>query len=316
LQARLAEEVPTNWFYFHLARRIAVQAGDRNLQANLQLQEYQLTDPPLWKWRALLVGEVVVIGIGVVLLLRLGIARLRGRASQTQPDFIKRRVPWTFQEGIAVLARGGALTILLMGLVAVMPDGLGFIEDFGIALLYLPPVVLTSLMLCRPRKQSLLQAVGCSNVWQRLKSGLPLVVMLVTLGLIGDWLIVLGGDAFQSSVHWTEWFVPQLIWGTRMELIKTTIDFVLLAPFFEELIFRGILYTTLRTKFSFPLSMVASGLIFALAHGYGLIAFLTVFWSGLLWAWAYERTGSVIPGMVAHAVNNGVVVYSLVSFFR
>ncbi|GJL68046.1 MAG: hypothetical protein NPIRA06_06810 [Nitrospirales bacterium] len=316
LQARLAEEVPTNWFYFHLARRIAVQAGDRNLQANLQLQEYQLTDPPLRKWRALLVSEIVVIGIGVVLLLRLGIARLRGKASQSQTEFIKGHIPWTFREGMAVLARGGALTILLMGLVAVMPDGIGIIEDFGIALLYLPPVVLTSLLLCRTRKQLLLQVVGCLNVWQRLKSGLPLVVMLVTLGLVGDWLIVLGGDAFQSSVHWTEWFVPQLIWGTRMELIKTTIDFVLLAPFFEELIFRGILYTTLRTKFSFPLSMVASGLIFALAHGYGLIAFLTVFWSGLLWAWAYERTGSVIPGMVAHAINNGVVVYSLVSFFR
>ncbi|WNM59908.1 CPBP family intramembrane glutamic endopeptidase [Candidatus Nitrospira allomarina] len=316
LQAQLAEEVPANWFYFHLARRIAVQAGDQDLQENLQLQEYQLTDPPLWRWRVLLMGEVVVIGFGVVFFLRLGFVRLKGRSSQSQTDFAAWRIPWTFREGIAVLARGGALTILLMGLVAVMPDGIEIIEDFGIALLYLPPVVLTAMLLCRTRKQSLLQVVGCSNVWQRLKSGLPLIVMLVTLGLVGDWLIMLGGDAFQSSVHWTEWFVPQLIWGTRMELIKTTIDFVLLAPFFEELIFRGILYTTLRTKFSFPLSMVASGLIFALAHGYGLIAFLTVFWSGLLWAWAYERTGSVIPGMVAHAVNNGVVVYSLVSFFR
>ncbi len=316
LQARLAEEVPANWFYFHLARRIAVQAGDRDLQENLQLQEYQLTDPPLWRWRVLLMGEVVVIGFGLAFFLRLGFARLKGRISQPPINVAVWRIPWTFREGIAVLARGGALTILLMGLVAVTPDGIGIIEDFGIVLLYLPPVVLTAILLCRPRKQSLLQVVGCSNVWQRLKSGLPLVVMLVTLGLVGDWLIVLGGDAFQSSVHWTEWFVPQLIWGTRMELIKTTIDFVLLAPLFEELIFRGILYTTLRTKFSFLLSMVASGLIFALAHGYGLIAFLTVFWSGLLWAWAYERTGSVIPGMVAHAVNNGVVVYSLVAFFR
>lgn len=316
LQARLAEEVPTNWFYFHLARRIAVQAGDQDLQKNLQRQEYQLTNPPLWKWRVLMVGELVVIGIGVVLIFRLGFARLTGRVPQSQINLPATHLPWTFLEGIAVLTRGGALTILLMGLVAITPDGLGIIEDFGIALLYFPPVVLTSLLLCRPRKQSLLQAVGCSNVWQRLKSGLPLVVMLVTLGFVGDWLIVLGGDAFQSSVHWTEWFVPQLIWGTKVELVKTTIDFVLLAPFFEELIFRGILFTTLRTKFSFPLSMVASGLIFALAHGYGVIAFLTVLWSGLLWAWAYERTGSVIPGMLAHAVNNGVVVYSLVAFFR
>ena len=316
LQARLAEEVPTNWFYFQLAQRLADRAGNRELQADLQSQGDQLTDRSLWNWRVLAVGELLVMAIGLVLLLRLGFARLTGRVSQSQPDFIKSPVPWTFREGFAVLARGGALTILLMWLVAVMPGGLGILESYGIVLLYLPAVILTSVLLCRPRQRSLLQVVGCSNVWQRLKSGLPLVVVLVSLGFVGDWLIVLGGDAFQSSVHWTEWFVPPLIWGTKVELVKTTIDFVLLAPFFEELIFRGILFSTLRTKFRFPFSMVASGLIFALAHGYGVIAFLTVLWSGLLWAWAYERTGSVIPGMLAHAVNNGVVVYSLVAFFR
>jgi membrane protease YdiL (CAAX protease family) len=203
-----------------------------------------------------------------------------------------------------------------MGIVAVMPDGPGILEDYGIAFLYLPSVILTSVLLCRPRKCSFLLVVGGLNVWQRLKSSLPLMIMVVTLGLIGDWLIMIAGDAFQSSVHWTEWFVPQVVWGSQMELVKTAIEFVVLAPIFEELIFRGILFTTLRKKFSFPISMAASGLVFALAHGYGAIAFLTVLWSGFLWSWAYERTGSVIPGMLAHAVNNGVVVYSLVAFFR
>ncbi|MDH4362446.1 MAG: hypothetical protein OEW33_17115, partial [Nitrospirota bacterium] len=46
LQARLAEEVPTNWFYFQLAQRLADQSGDRVLQARLQAQSYQLTDRP------------------------------------------------------------------------------------------------------------------------------------------------------------------------------------------------------------------------------------------------------------------------------
>ena len=318
LQARLAEEVPTNWFYFHLAQRLARHSGDRVLQAHLQSQLYQLTEEPLWRWRVLLVCEMVLIGIGLVFLLRLGLARQTGRVLQRNTDREERRVPWTFREGTAVLARGGALTIVLMGMAAVMPDGPGILEDYGVVLLYLPSVILTSVLLCRPRKCSLLQVVGCSNVWQQLqlRSGLPLVFMVVGLGLVGDWLIVIGGEAVQTSVHWTEWFVPQLVWGSQMELVKTSMEFVVLAPLFEELIFRGILFTTLRKKFSFPTSMVASGLIFALAHGYGVIAFLSVLWSGFLWAWAYERTGSVIPGMLAHAVNNGLVVYSLVAFFR
>jgi len=316
LQARLAEEVPTNWFYFQLAQRLAGQSGDRTLQTHLQSQLNQLTDLSLWKWRMLLVCEMVFIGIGLVFFLRLGFARLTGRVLQSDTDREERRVPWSFLEGTAVLARGGALTIVLMGMMAVMPDGPGILEDYGVVLLYLPSVILASVLLCRPRKCSLLQVVGCSNVWQQSKSGLPLVFMVVGLGLVGDWLIVIGGEAVQTSVHWTEWFVPQLVWGSRMELVKTAMEFVVLAPLFEEIIFRGILFTTLRKKFSFPISMAASGLIFALAHGYGVIAFLSVLWSGFLWAWAYERTGSVIPGMLAHVVNNGLVVYSLVVFFR
>lgn len=316
LQARFAEEVPSNWFYFHLAQRLADQSGDLMLQANLHSQLLQLTERPLRKWRMLIIGEMVVIGIGMIFLLRLGLARLAGRVTLRSNTFNERRVPWTFREGIAVLARGGALTIMMMGLVAVMPEGPGILEDYGIAFLYLPPVILTSVLLCRPRQRSLLEVVGCWKVWKRLKSSLPLMFMVVALGLVGDWLIVMAGDTFQSSVHWNEWFVPQLVWGSQMDLVKTAIEFVVLAPLFEELIFRGILFTSLRKKFNFPISMVASGLVFALAHGYGLIAFLTVLWSGCLWAWAYERTGSVIPGTIAHAVNNGVVVYSLVAFFR
>jgi len=138
----------------------------------------------------------------------------------------------------------------------------------------------------------------------------------MALGLMGDWLIMLGGKTFGISTHWTEWFLPQLVWGSQAELLKTTIEIVVLAPVFEEIIFRGIVYSTLRVKFGFPVSMIGSAAFFALAHGYGPVAFLSVLWSGMLWAWLYERTGSIIPGICVHAVNNGLVVYFLVAMFR
>ena len=56
---------------------------------------------------------------------------------------------------------------------------------------------------------------------------------------------------------------------------------------FEEIIFRGIVYSTLRARFGVVASMVGRAGIFAVAHGYGLISFLAVFWRGLLWAWMY-----------------------------
>jgi membrane protease YdiL (CAAX protease family) len=64
-----------------------------------------------------------------------------------------------------------------------------------------------------------------------------------------------------------------------------------------------------------PAAFISAG-IFALAHGYGLIGFLSVFWSGLIWAWIYERTGSLLPGMIAHAVNNLLVCLSVIALLR
>jgi membrane protease YdiL (CAAX protease family) len=316
LQAQLAEEVPTNWFYFQLARRLASRFGDEALREHLDRQFQQLTDPQLWKWRGLVIFELSIGGIGLICLVYVGGMRFKNRMFQGSESFNQRPTPWSFKEGLALLARGGALSIFLIAILAVVPYGVTILESFGFLLLYLPTVLLASVWLCQSRNPSLLEVLGCKNLFNRFRSSLPILMSVIALGLIGDWLIILGGAAFGISVHWTEWFVPQLVWGSQAELLKIAIEVVVAAPIFEELIFRGIVFSTLRAKFGFTASMIGSAVVFALAHGYGPIAFLAVFWSGLLWAWLYERTGSVIPGMCAHAVNNGLVVYFLVGVFR
>ena len=215
-----------------------------------------------------------------------------------------------------MLVRGGALSILLISLLSVVPNGVNILEDYGSLLLYLPTVGLAMAWLCRPKRQFFVEVLGCQDLSRRFTSSLPIIMSIMALGLVGDWLIMFGGETFDISTHWTEWFLPQLVWGSQAELLKTTIEVVVLAPIFEEIIFRGIVYSTLRAKFGFPVSMIGSAGIFAFAHGYGLVAFLSVFWSGMLWAWMYERTGSVIPGICVHAVNNGLVVFFLVAVFR
>lgn len=316
LQSRLAEEVPTNWFYFQLAQRLASQSGDPVLQANLNGQFQHLTDPQLWNWRTLVILELAMGGIGFMCFVYLAVMWFKQGTAQrveTSNQFIP---SWTFQEGMTVLVRGGGLSIILIVLVVVVPNGENILEDYGSFLLYLPTVGLAMTLLCRPKKLSLLAVLGCTHLRQTIRSSLPILLSVIALGLIGDWLIMLGGETLDFSVHWTEWFLPQLVWGSQAELLKTTMEVVVLAPIFEEIIFRGLVFSTLRAKFGFSISMIGSAIIFALAHGYEPIAFLTVLWSGMLWAWTYERTGSVIPGMCAHAINNGLVVYFLVALFR
>ena len=59
-----------------------------------------------------------------------------------------------------------------------------------------------------------------------------------------------------------------------------------------------------------------SAAIFALAHGYGAAGFGSVFASGLLWAIAYERTGSLLPNTAAHVLNNVAAALGVLLLLR
>lgn len=99
------------------------------------------------------------------------------------------------------------------------------------------------------------------------------------------------------------------------EVAYLSIILIIVTPVAEELFFRGYVYTTLRSRWGKKESLVISGLIFSLFHFY-IIQFLPVFVAGCLLAWVYEKTKSLIPSIVAHAVVNGIVVTVLLSQLR
>jgi membrane protease YdiL (CAAX protease family) len=78
---------------------------------------------------------------------------------------------------------------------------------------------------------------------------------------------------------------------------------VVVAPFGEELFFRGFLYKGLRRRRSVAVSVVISSVAFGLVHVYPLlIPALAVVGAGL--ALVYERRQSLLASMVAHATFN------------
>ena len=90
---------------------------------------------------------------------------------------------------------------------------------------------------------------------------------------------------------------------------------VLLAPIGEEWIFRGFLYGGLRKRCGPVLAAVLASGCFAAVHGYSWLGLVTVFGYGLVFCWLYQRSGSLVPGMLVHAIYNGVVTLQLVSWF-
>ncbi len=127
---------------------------------------------------------------------------------------------------------------------------------------------------------------------------------LVGVSVVGDAVLDFAGARLGLAPHWTDGFQEGLVWGPRAAVAVDVLDSCLFAPVLEELLFRGLLYGTLRLRFGpGPATAVSAG-VFALAHGYGAVGFASVLMSGVLWAVAYERTRSLLPGILAHAANN------------
>jgi membrane protease YdiL (CAAX protease family) len=77
----------------------------------------------------------------------------------------------------------------------------------------------------------------------------------------------------------------------------------IVVPIGEEIFFRGLTYGALRRRLGRHVAVLASAVFFAAAH-VQLVEFLPILILGLILAYLYEYTGSLVPGMIAHAVNN------------
>ena len=89
------------------------------------------------------------------------------------------------------------------------------------------------------------------------------------------------------------------------------LSIAIIIPILEELLFRGAIEGhLLRKGWSPKWAILVSALIFGLIHGNpAQIPF--AFLIGLLFGWLYYRTGSVIPGIAGHIINNSFGVWTM-----
>jgi CAAX protease family protein len=84
---------------------------------------------------------------------------------------------------------------------------------------------------------------------------------------------------------------------------------VIAAPISEEVCFRGMLYGGLRERWPRLAAALLSGLIFGGLHALtGLTAVPPLIVFGFLLSLLYEKTGSIVPGILLHMLNNSVAL--------
>ncbi len=84
---------------------------------------------------------------------------------------------------------------------------------------------------------------------------------------------------------------------------------VVAAPISEEVCFRGMLFGGLRTRLPRLAAALISAVIFGGLHALtGVSAVPPLIFFGFLLALLYEKTGSIVPGILLHMLNNSVAL--------
>lgn len=91
-----------------------------------------------------------------------------------------------------------------------------------------------------------------------------------------------------------------------------------LAPLGEELLFRGYVFHGIKQDLGVIAGLVASAALFSAVHIFGVTQgapalLVPLFFGGLLLAWAVQWTGSLVPSIIAHAMNNGLAMSVLIT---
>jgi membrane protease YdiL (CAAX protease family) len=311
LRAALAgvrAEAAPDWFADRLAARLAWRLGDRAAAAEADAAIRARGGALLAAHRALLVGQLLLSGLGVLLLRGSG-APGAGRGTAALPP------PWGAADGAGLFTRGslGLLAPAAMASV-LLPDTPG--TRSLVSLASAVPLLACLRVYARRRGVPVGEAFGL-----RLAGGRRAPLLRATAGLVGittlaDLVVETAGTRLGWAGHWTDGFQETLVWGALDEILADLLDSVVVVPVVEELLFRGVLYGTLRRGLAPLPAALASAAVFAVAHGYGAVGSAAVFASGVLWALAYERTRSLLPCVLAHAASNLLATLLVVATLR
>lgn len=98
---------------------------------------------------------------------------------------------------------------------------------------------------------------------------------------------------------------------SQMTLLNFSIGFVsaaIISPIYEEIFYRGFLYRFFSSRYGVLSGMMISSIIFTVVHIPTFNTLPVNFVSGLIFSWVYQKTESVIPGIIIHGTFNGIAV--------
>lgn len=181
------------------------------------------------------------------------------------------------------------------------------------------PFLLIGLMIGRAnRAEGGLRTIGL--IPRHPMRDLKWAAMAVPIGLLVVWTVGLGATSLSEWLGWPVETIGHEAFKDLIEddgsdkdgrseaLIKLIISAVILAPLYEELVFRGVMQTCLVRLFgeSRWAAVCYAAAMFAVTHAWVVPwqNLFPLFALGLVFGYVYERTGSLLTAVLAHAGFN------------
>jgi uncharacterized protein len=309
-----ARMVPGGWGRDNLRMRLSQRAGDMEtaeaFRLALAIRGEEMRERLRWQ-AAFVTG---ILGLGVLLLVR---ARVFTRPPPWRAAVLEQ--PWSGGQGFAVIVRAALYAILIALALSLFRQHYfrpGILSMWSTLLVALPMLWLVYRHLLRPRGIGYIQGFGLTlrGVGFRAFAAVTLVVLAIQWG--GNMLIAWLGWAVGLEGHWSHGIHELALFGSLRNTLLTAFNAVVWAAVIEEIAFRGLVYVTLRSVMRPWMAIVLSAALFSGLHLYSVTAMLSVFWSGLVLAWSFERFRSLLPGMAAHGIGNALAVSTLLLFYR
>jgi len=133
---------------------------------------------------------------------------------------------------------------------------------------------------------------------------LPLAVVSAALATVYVWVLLLYLLDIEPDSN-----IPQSVYDYLIPVIMLGILSIIVAPFVEEVFFRAFLFQGAAKQWGMWAGIAVSGLIFGLAHVGDIDTWLilpAIAIIGGIFAWAFARTGSIYPSMIAHVIFNSI----------
>ena len=165
-------------------------------------------------------------------------------------------------------------------------------------------LILTILIVVQPSTPAALRLLPG---WETGRALTVMVLGMLALGQFLDSLVWLVGWAERGSMVFVRRILESAV---GPDLFGAVLVFGLIAGVSEEIFFRGFMLTRLREHWGGARAIVVSAACFGVLHvDPNGVHMALAFVMGLYLGFVVERTGSTLPAIVCHVVNN--VVYTL-----